>query len=61
MSDTVKRIVAEAAVAKRFENEIHERASSADIPVLVENAERHSPQSPIAFDTDGVPYLTIGE
>ena len=63
---TIKRVVAEAALAKRFETDINERASLADIPALVEevekfDAEAASVTSPIALDTDGTPYITIGD
>ena len=120
MSDsTIDRVVAEAALAKRFSTKIDELASQADIPVLVEAVEVYEsqfasddevasafetsglatqqgvdeaiqgvrdeipstsglatqqevgdsiqgvldamPSSPIALDTDGVPYLTDGE
>jgi len=71
MSDsTIDRVVAEGALAKRFENQINERASLADIPALVEAVEVFDPSVPtpdgdgdstneieIAVDTDGVPYL----
>lgn len=68
MSDeTVNRVVAEAALARRHENEINKRASKATIPTLVADVKRLAPPgeggaaSPIALDTDGVPYLTIGD
>lgn len=68
MADTVRRVIAEAALAKRFETEINERASLADIPALIDSVESEqtpglpgSGDSSIAFDTDGVPYITIGE
>ena len=69
MADTIKRIVAEAALAKRFETEINERASLADIPTLVEAVNLENPHDEdtdstneleIGFDTDGVPYLKTG-
>lgn len=70
MSDpSVERIISEAALAKRFENEINERASKADIPTLVEAVNLENPHDEdtdstneleIGFDTDGVPYLKTG-
>lgn len=39
---TQKRVVAEAALAKRLETEINERASTADIPALIERVKRHA-------------------
>jgi hypothetical protein len=66
--ETIKRVVAEAALAKRFASEINERASLADIPALVEDVESMTvpseggtTESEIAYDTDGVPYLKSGE
>lgn len=64
MDDTTQRVVAEAALAKRYETDINERASKANIPALVEEVEKHTTSggpSPIALDTDGVPYITIGD
>lgn len=60
MADTIKRVVAEAMLARRFETEIHEGASKADIPTLEENVEKHT-QLTLALDTDGVPYIANGE
>lgn len=65
--ETKKRVISEAALAKRFETEINERASTADIPALIETVEAHSVggggsfEPAIALDTDGVPYITIGD
>jgi hypothetical protein len=66
--ETVDRVIAEAALARRFATEIDERASKADIPTLVENVESMTVPSEggtameeIGFDTDGVPYLKTGE
>lgn len=63
MSDpTTRRVIAEAALAKRFETEINERASLADIPALVGEVDRRSNQGvAIALDDDGVPYINIGD
>lgn len=68
MSESTKtRVIVEAALAKRFETEINERASTADIPALIESVETHSSSSGgdtdpvVALDTDGVPYITIGD
>lgn len=59
MSDpSVERIISEAALAKRFENEINERASKADIPTLVNRVSRQNPVE-IGIDTDDVPYLKM--
>lgn len=68
---TVERVIAEAALAKRFETKINERASLADIPALVEEVENFDPATDgdtdatneieIGIDTDGVPYLKMGE
>lgn len=68
--ETIERVVAEAALAKRYETQVNERASLADIPALVAAVERFDPTieppdgdlSPtneleIGIDTDGVPYL----
>lgn len=63
MDDTTERVVAEAALAVKYHTQIHERASKSSIPALVDEVEKHSTggPSPIALDTDGVPYITIGD
>lgn len=68
---TSRRIIAEAALARRFDHEISERASLADIPTLVSAVEAFddSPDGDksstneieIAFDVDGIPYLLTGD
>ena len=67
---TSQRIIAEAALAKKFGTEIDKRANQLDIPALVTAVEKFDPAIPtpdgdtsptneieIARDTDGVPYL----
>ena len=67
--ETIQRVVAEAALARRLGSQIDERASKADIPALVEEVEvlvaseggGTPSDAEIGYDTDGVPYLTTGE
>lgn len=68
MSDsTLNRVLAEAALAKRFETDISVRASLSDVDTLLktvkENSSNNTPgvDPSVALDDDGVPYITIGE
>lgn len=65
-SPSVNRIITEAALSRHLEIEINKRASTNDISELiseVENLDGNSDGipgvSPIALDTDGVPYITV--
>lgn len=69
MDNQVERVLNEAALAKRFENEINERASKADIPTLVNRVTKDNPtdgdldptnELELGFDTDGAPYIKTG-
>lgn len=40
MEPTVDRVLAEAALAKRYETEINERASTANIPALIDKVKQ---------------------
>lgn len=64
---TIERVIAEAALAKKFGTEIDKRANQVDIPALVVAVEVFDPaidpdsdptnEIEIALDTDGIPYL----
>lgn len=66
-SPAVNRVVAEAALARRLADDVNKLASQNDVSKLVSDVENFDGDSdgapgssPIALDTDGVPYVTIG-
>ena len=59
--DTKNRVIAEAALAQRYHNEINERASQATIPALVARVERLAPASPGGGASEPVDLSRIEE
>ena len=63
--ETIKRVLAEAALAKRLETDIIKRASISHVETLVESVEKFTSSAPggndssIAIDDDGIPYITV--